>query len=48
MAKTKILCETSNHAVSDRFVDVNKTFNIPKGANKILHNYFLTKQASWK
>ena len=34
ITKSKISCEATDNAVSDHFVDVNKTIAMPKGATK--------------
>ncbi|MBM2817327.1 MAG: damage-inducible protein [Ignavibacteria bacterium] len=47
VAKAKISCETSGHAVSNHFVDVNKTINMPKGATKDIDDIILTRFACY-
>ena len=47
VSKAKISCETSNHAVSDHFVDVNKTINLPKSAKKDIDDIMLTRFACY-
>ena len=34
ISKAKTACEVSGHAISDHFVDVNKTIQMPKSAEK--------------
>ena len=45
--KAKIACETSENAVSDHFVDVNKTIDMPKGASKEIDDIMLTRFACY-
>ncbi len=45
--KAKIACEGSGHEVSDHFVDVNKTINMPKGAQKTIDDFMLTRYACY-
>lgn len=47
ISKAKIACELSGHAVSDHFVDVNKTIAMPKGAEKIIDDLMLTRYACY-
>ncbi len=45
--KAKESCETTREAVSDHFVDVNKTIPMPKGANKDVPDIMLTRYACY-
>jgi DNA-damage-inducible protein D len=45
--KAKESCKTSGEAVSDHFVDVNKTIPMPKGAVKIIEDIMLTRYACY-
>jgi DNA-damage-inducible protein D len=45
--KAKESCETTGEAVSDHFVDVNKTIQMPKGATKDVPDYMLTRYACY-
>lgn len=45
--KAKTACEVSDHAISDHFVDVNKTINMPKGAQKEVPDLMLTRYACY-
>ncbi|MFM2049310.1 MAG: hypothetical protein RI955_1858, partial [Bacteroidota bacterium] len=45
--KAKQSCKTSGEAVSDHFVDVNKTIPMPKGAEKIIDDIMLTRYACY-
>jgi len=45
--KAKESCETTREAVSDHFVDVNKTIPMPKGANKEVPDIMLTRYACY-
>ena len=47
IAKAKTACELSGHAISDRFVDVNKTIQMPKGAEKEISDIMLTRYACY-
>jgi len=47
VSKAKIACEVSGHAVSDHFVDVNKTIAMPKGAEKVIDDLMLTRLACY-
>ena len=47
ISKAKIACEVSGHAVSDHFVDVNKTIAMPKGAEKVIDDLMLTRFACY-
>lgn len=45
ITKAKVSCETSGHATSDHFVDVNKTIKMPNGAEKEVPDIMLTRYA---
>lgn len=45
--KAKESCETTGEAVSDHFVDVNKTIQMPKGATKDVPDFMLTRYACY-
>jgi DNA-damage-inducible protein D len=45
--KAKESCETTGEAVSDHFVDVNKTIQMPKGASKEVPDFMLTRYACY-
>lgn len=45
--KAKTACETSDHAIADHFVDVNKTITMPKGAQKEIPDIMLTRYACY-
>lgn len=45
--KAKESCETTGEAVSDHFVDVNKTIQMPKGAAKDVPDFMLTRYACY-
>jgi len=45
--KAKESCKTSGEAVSDHFVDVNKTIPMPKGASKDVPDMMLTRYACY-
>ncbi|MEI6593977.1 MAG: DNA damage-inducible protein D [Bacteroidota bacterium] len=45
--KAKESCKTTGEAVSDHFVDVNKTIPMPKGAEKIIDDIMLTRYACY-
>jgi len=47
IAKAKIACETSNHPISDHFVDVNKTIQMPKSAEREIPDLMLTRYACY-
>jgi DNA-damage-inducible protein D len=47
ISKAKTACEISGHAVSDHFVDVNKTIQMPKGAEKEIPDIMLTRYACY-
>lgn len=45
--KAKESCKTTGEAVSDHFVDVNKTIPMPKGASKEVNDVMLTRYACY-
>ena len=45
--KAKTSCEVSGHRVPDHFVDVNKTIQMPKGAEKEVPDLMLTRYACY-
>ena len=45
--KAKIACANSGQNISDRFVDVNKTIPMPKGAEKDIQDIMLTRYACY-
>ncbi len=45
--KAKESCKTTGEAVSDHFVDVNKTIDMPKGASKQIDDVMLTRYACY-
>lgn len=47
VSKAKVACEVSGHPVSDHFVDVNKTIQMPKGAEKEIEDILLTRYACY-
>ena len=47
IAKAKTACEVSGHGVSDHFVDVNKTIQMPKSAEKEIPDLMLTRYACY-
>lgn len=47
ITKAKESCKTTNEAVSDHFVDINKTIPMPKGASKIVEDFMLTRYACY-
>ncbi|MFH1563672.1 MAG: BRO family protein [Nitrospirota bacterium] len=47
IGKAKQSCETTGVAVSDHFVDVNKTIPMPKGASKEIDDIMLTRYACY-
>ncbi|ADL56608.1 DNA damage-inducible protein D [Gallionella capsiferriformans] len=47
IAKAKIAGEMSQHAVLDHFVDVNKTIQMPKGAEKEVEDMMLSRYACY-
>lgn len=47
ISKAKTACEVSDHAISDHFVDVNKTIQMPKGAEKEVEEMMLSRYACY-
>lgn len=47
ISKAKTSCEVSGHAISDHFVDVNKTIQMPKGAEKEVDDLMLSRYACY-
>ncbi|MFM2408881.1 MAG: hypothetical protein RL358_1623 [Pseudomonadota bacterium] len=47
ISKAKTACEVSTHAISDHFVDVNKTIQMPKGAEKEVEDVMLSRYACY-
>lgn len=47
ISKARTACEVSGHPVSDHFVDVNKTIQMPKGAEKTIPDIMLTRYACY-
>lgn len=45
--KAKIACKNAGQAIEDHFVDVNKTIAMPKGANKEIEDFMLTRYACY-
>ena len=45
--KAKTACKNSDQYISDHFVDVNKTINMPKGATKQIGDIMLTRYACY-
>lgn len=45
--KAKTACELSGHAVNDHFADVGKTIKMPKGAEKEISDFMLTRYACY-
>ncbi|MBU8901329.1 MAG: DNA damage-inducible protein D [Victivallales bacterium] len=45
--KAKTSCELSNQEVIDHFVDINKTIDMPKGAQKEIDDIMLTRYACY-
>jgi DNA-damage-inducible protein D len=41
--KAKTACEISGHAIEDHFADVGKTIPMPKGAEKTIEDFMLTR-----
>ncbi|MEK6731019.1 MAG: DNA damage-inducible protein D [Pseudomonadota bacterium] len=47
IAKAKTACELSGHKSSDHFADVGKTIQMPKGAEKTVDDFMLTRYACY-
>lgn len=47
IVKAKTACEVSGHPIGDHFVDVNKTIPMPKGAEKTVPDWMLTRYACY-
>ncbi len=47
ISKAKTACEVSGHAILDHFVDVNKTIQMPKGAEKEVEEIMLSRYACY-
>ena len=47
ITKAKTACEVSGHSVRDHFVDVNKTIQMPKSAQKEIPDIMLTRYACY-
>ncbi len=47
IAKAKTACEVSGHSIRDHFVDVNKTIQMPKSAEKEIPDLMLTRYACY-
>lgn len=47
ITKAKTACEVSGHSVRDHFVDVNKTIQMPKSAQKGIPDIMLTRYACY-
>lgn len=47
ISKAKTACEVSGHAIADHFVDVNKTIQMPKGAEKEVDEIMLSRYACY-
>jgi DNA-damage-inducible protein D len=47
ISRARTACEVSGHAVTDHFVDVNKTIAMPKGAEKEVPDLMLTRYACY-
>ncbi len=47
VAKAKVACELSDHAVYDHFADVGKTIQMPKQATKEISDIMLTRYACY-
>ncbi len=47
ISKAKTACEVSRHPVADHFVDVNKTIQMPKSAEKEVPDVMLTRYACY-
>ena len=47
ISKAKTACEVSGHSISDHFADVGKTIQMPKGAEKTIDDFMLTRYACY-
>ena len=47
ITKAKIACDLSNRNITDHFVDVNKTIEMPKAAEKEILDIMLTRYACY-
>jgi len=47
VSKAKTACEVSGHPVEDHFVGVNKTIQMPKGAEKEIPDIMLTRYSCY-
>lgn len=47
ISKAEIACETSGHKVLDHFPDVRKTIKMPKGAERTVDDFMLTRYACY-
>jgi DNA-damage-inducible protein D len=47
ISRAKTACEVSGHAIADHFVDVNKTIQMPKGAEKEVDEIMLSRYACY-
>jgi DNA-damage-inducible protein D len=47
ISKAKTACEVSGHVVGDHFVDVNKTIQMPKSAERNIEDVLLTRYACY-
>jgi len=45
--KARIACETAKHSASDHFAGVGKTIKMPKGAQKVIDDFMLTRYACY-
>jgi hypothetical protein len=47
ITKSKTACEVSEQLITDHFIDVNKTIQMPKGAEKLIADIMLTRYACY-
>jgi DNA-damage-inducible protein D len=47
ISKAKTACETTGNRVTDHFADVGKTIQMPKGAQKEVPDFMLTRYACY-